>query len=80
LATQVEMDGNPAAHSAIQAVIVRAQQTADERGKPIGLAYDLSGDQIAIVDISGGRPEGLELFRTVVPVAGSEAANPSVVG
>lgn len=68
MAQRIDNGTQPTAHSAVQAMIVRAQHAADETGKRVGLVYDLMRDQIEMVDLSAGAPEEAVIFRTVVPV------------
>ena len=68
MAQRIDNGTQPTAHSAVQAMIVRAQHAADQTGKRVGLTYDLMRDQIELVDLSAGAPEEAVIFRTVVPV------------
>ncbi|MDH3704175.1 MAG: hypothetical protein OEU46_22990 [Alphaproteobacteria bacterium] len=67
MAQRIDDGTQPTAHSAVQAMIVRAQHAADQTGKRVGLSFDLMKDQIELVDLSAGVPEEAVIFRTVVP-------------
>jgi hypothetical protein len=67
MAQRIDDGTQPTAHTAVQAMIVRAQHAADQTGKRVGLAYDLIKDQIELVDLSAETPEEAVIFRTVVP-------------
>ena len=67
MARRIDGGLEPSAHSAIQAMIVRAQQLADQTGKSVGLAYDLTNDEISLLDIDGSDAQGLEFLRIMIP-------------
>ena len=70
MAQRIDNGTQPTAHTAVQAMIVRAQQVADQTGKRVGLTFDLMRDQIELVDLSAETSEEAVLFRTVSPAVG----------
>ncbi|MCG8545737.1 MAG: hypothetical protein MJE12_16165 [Alphaproteobacteria bacterium] len=67
MARSIDGGLEPTAHSAVQAMIVRAQQLADQSGKSVGLVYDLTKDEISLVDIADSDAAGLDFVRVLVP-------------
>mgnify|MGYP000078655031 CR=1 FL=1 len=49
MAQRIDDGMQPTAHTAVQAMIVRAQQVADQTGKDIGVHFDLAEDQVSLV-------------------------------
>ena len=74
MANRIDTGAQPTAHSAIQAMIVRAQQAADATGKPVGVHYDLSNDQLLLVDLGQGADMKLDFVRVARPGENGEAA------
>lgn len=79
MARRIDSGFQPTAHTAVQAMIVRAQQLADQSGTSVGLVYDLSKDEITLVDLAESESDGLDFVRVLVPVNGSrdDSAEPS---
>ncbi|MGI9387614.1 MAG: hypothetical protein ACR2OX_09295 [Methyloligellaceae bacterium] len=71
MARRIDSGHQPTAHTAVQAMIVRAQQLADQSGSSVGLVYDLSKDEITLVDLAESETEGLDFVRILVPEDGS---------
>ena len=73
MAQRIDDGTQPTAHSAVQAMIVRAQLAADQTGNRVGLAFNLMTDEITLVDLSVGTPEEAVFFRTVAPTSNASA-------
>ena len=67
MARSIDGGLEPTAHSAVQAMIVRAQQLADQSGKSVGLVYDLTKDEISLVDIADSDAAGVDFVRIMTP-------------
>lgn len=90
MAQRIDNGVQPTAHTAVQAMIVRAQQAADQTGKVVGVHYDLEADQVSLVEVGPDAPTDVTFVRIVSPeggvridapdatVAGAAPPNPSV--
>jgi predicted TIM-barrel enzyme len=67
MANRIDTGVQPTAHTAVQAMIVRAQQVADKTGKPIGVHYDLAEDELSLVEIAPESAKGATFIRIAVP-------------
>jgi hypothetical protein len=74
MAYRVDDGEQPTAHTAIQAMIVRGQQAADQTGKPVGVHYDLAADQVSLVEIGPDMPAEIVFLRVAVPADGASPA------
>jgi hypothetical protein len=73
MANRIDAGVQPTAHTAVQAMIVRAQQAADQTGKAIGVRYDLATDEISLIEITPDVARELTFVRIAAP-AGIAAA------
>ncbi|MGD8809798.1 MAG: hypothetical protein PVG24_09340 [Gammaproteobacteria bacterium] len=80
MASRIDNGIQPTAHTAVQAMIVRAQQVADESGKAVGVHYDLATDQVSLVEITPDVPKDATFLRVAAPVDGIPAAAPETAG
>lgn len=90
MAQRIDDGVQPTAHTAVQAMIVRAQQVADQTGKAIGVHFDLAEDQVSLVEIGPDVPGDVTFVRVAAPegglkidapktaVAGKEDAKPDM--
>lgn len=90
MAQRIDNDMQPTAHTAVQTMIVRAQQAADQTGKAVGVHYDLAADQVSLVEVGPDVPADVTFIRIASPadgvridtpekaVADAETANPEV--
>jgi hypothetical protein len=90
MAQRIDNGIQPTAHTAVQAMIVRAQQAADHTGKAVGVHYDLEADQVSLVEIGPDLPSNVTFVRVASPeggvrvdapgaaVAGTESPKPEV--
>lgn len=67
MAAKIDTGSQASAHTAIQAMIGRAQITASRENIRVGVVCDLSNDELSIVDLSNGRPDNVECFRIILP-------------
>jgi hypothetical protein len=67
MANRIDTGVQPTAHTAVQAMIVRAQQLADQTGKAVGVRYDLASDEISLVEISPDMPKEISFVRIASP-------------
>ena len=74
MAYRIDDGVQPAAHTAVQAMIVRAQQAADKTGKAVGVHYDLSSDQVSLVEIGPDLPKEIVFLRIATPAEGATVA------
>jgi len=74
MAYRIDDGVQPTAHTAIQAMIVRGQQAADQTGKSVGVHYDLATDQVSLIEIGPDMPAEIVLLRVAVPAAGAPSA------
>ena len=72
MASRIDNGVQPTAHTAVQAMIVRAQQVADQTGMSIGVHYDLETDELSIVEMGPDVPADTPFLRIVAPVASDE--------
>jgi len=70
MASRIDNGIQPTAHTAVQAMIVRAQQAADQTGKPVGVHYDLTADQVSLVEIGPDVPKDVIFLRIAAPEGG----------
>ena len=70
MANRIDDGVQPTAHTALQAMIVRAQQLADQSGKTVGVHYDLDADQISLVEIGPDAPADVTFVRIAAPHGG----------
>lgn len=70
MAQRIDHGVHPAAHTAVHAMIVRAQQAADETGTAIGVHYDLESDQVSLVEIGPDVPADMIFLRVAAPANG----------
>lgn len=70
MANRIDNGLQPTAHTAVQAMIVRAQQVADESGKAVGVYYDLATDQVSLVEITPDVPKDATFVRIAAPAGG----------
>lgn len=75
MASRIDNGLQPTAHTAVQAMIVRAQQVADESGKAVGVHYDLTTDQVSLVEITPDVPKDVTFLRVAAPADGVPAAS-----
>ena len=61
-------------NTAVQAMIVRAQQVADSTGRAIGVHYDLETDELSIVEMGPDVPADTPFLRIIAPADGAERA------
>jgi len=80
MAQRIDDGTQPTAHSAVQAMIVRAQHAANQTGKRVGLAFNLMTDEITLVDLSAGAPEEAVFFRTVARTSDASALESDQAG
>jgi len=74
MAYRIDNGEQPTAHTAIQAMIVRAQQAADQTGKAVGVHYDLSTDQVSLVEVGPDVPAEIVFLRVAAPAQGVAVA------
>ncbi len=67
MANRIDDGVQPTAHTAVQAMIVRAQQAADQTGKAVGVRYDLASDEISLIEIGPETPKEISFVRVVSP-------------
>ena len=79
MANRIDSGVQPTAHTAVQAMIVRAQQVADKTGKAIGVHYDLAADELSLVEITPEAAKGTSFIRIAAP-AGKRMATPAAPG
>jgi hypothetical protein len=79
MANRIDSGVQPTAHTAVQAMIVRAQQVADKSGKAIGVHYNLATDELSLVEITPETAEGASFIRIAAP-AGRMPAGPAAAG
>ncbi len=75
MASRIDAGVQPTAHTAVQAMIVRAQQVADQTGKAVGVRYDLTSDEITLIEITPETPKEITFVRIAAP-AGRMIAGP----
>lgn len=82
MAQRIDNGVQPTAHTAVQAMIVRAQQAADQTGKVVGVHYDLEADQVSLVEVGPDAPADVTYIRIVSPEDGGriEAPESAVAG
>ena len=69
MARKIDTGSEPPAHTAIQAMIGRAQITANRDRKCVAVVCDLAKDQLVIADLDCGSSEELQYIRIVEPGA-----------
>ncbi len=74
MANRIDNGVQPTADTAIQAMIVRAHQVADQTGKAIGVHYDLATDQVSLVEIGPDAPKEVVFLRVAAPADGATVA------
>ncbi|MPY73839.1 MAG: hypothetical protein GEU87_06240 [Alphaproteobacteria bacterium] len=78
MANRIDSGVQPTAHTAVQAMIVRAQQVADQTGKAIGVRYDLEADELSLIEITPEVAMETSFVRVAapagMPIAGTKAA------
>ncbi|MEM9685020.1 MAG: hypothetical protein AAF942_17240, partial [Pseudomonadota bacterium] len=79
MASRIDSGMQPTAHTAVQAMIVRAQQVADQTGISIGVHYDLETDELSIVEMGPDVPADTPFLRIVAPVASDETESPDLI-
>ena len=79
MASRIDSGVQPTAHTAVQAMIVRAQQVADQTGKAVGVRYDLTSDEITLIEITPETPKEIAFVRIAAP-AGRMIAGPHAPG
>jgi hypothetical protein len=67
MANRIDSGVQPTAHTAVQAMIVRAQQVADQTGKAIGVRYDLASDELSLVEITPESAKEATFIRIAAP-------------
>ena len=67
MAAKIDTGSAPPAHTAIQAMICRAQIAANRENIRVGVVCNLSRNELSIVDLSHGCPDDLECLRIVTP-------------
>jgi hypothetical protein len=77
MAQRIDNGVHPAAHTAVHAMIVRAQQAADQTGKTVGVHYDLQSDEVSLVEIGPDMPADVTFLRVAVPANGVAVDNGS---
>jgi len=60
-------------------MIVRAQQVADQTGKAVGVRYDLTSDEITLLEITPETPKEVAFVRIAAP-AGRTITGPHAPG
>ena len=70
MANRIDNGVQPTAHTAVQAMIVRAQQVADQSGNAVGVHYDLEADQVSLVEITPDVPKDVTFLRIAAPAGG----------
>ena len=81
MANRIDSGEQPTAHSAFQAMIVRAHQLADQTGQAIGVHYDLATDELSLVEIGPDTPDEASFVRIAIPASKDDRADDSgVVG
>ena len=86
MANRIDNGVQPTAHTAVQAMIVRAQHVADQSGKAVGVHYDLATDQVSLVEITPDVPKDVTFLRIAAPageitaIATAEPASNSAEG
>ena len=79
MANRIDTGVQPTAHTAVQAMIVRAQQVADQSGKAVGVRYDLASDEISLIEITPDVPKEVSFLRIAAPAgAGTVGEKPAV--
>lgn len=76
MAQRIDNGMQPTAHTAVQAMIVRAQQAADQSGKAVGVHYDLAADQVSLVEVGPDVPADVTFIRIASPVGGVRIDTP----
>lgn len=79
MAQRIDDGVQPTAHTAVQAMIVRAQQVADQTGKAIGVHFDLQEDQVSLVEIGPDVPTDTIFIRVAAPEGGVRIDPPEAV-
>jgi len=74
MAYRIDDGVQPTAHTAVQAMIVRAQQVADKTRKAVGVHYDLATDQVSLVEIGPDVPKEVIFLRVAAPAEGEMIA------
>ena len=67
MANRIDSGVQPTAHTAVQAMIVRAQQVADKTGKAIGVFYNLASDELSLVEITPETAKEASFIRIAAP-------------
>jgi hypothetical protein len=80
MANRIDAGVQPTAHTAVQAMIVRAQQAADQTGKAIGVRYDLTTDEISLIEITPDVARELSFVRIAAPAGIGTAADAPAPG
>lgn len=80
MASRIDNGVQPTAHSAVQAMIVRAQQVADRTGRAIGVHYDLETDELSIVEMGPDVPADTPFLRIIAPADGADKTPTEVSG
>ncbi len=73
MANRIDSGVQPTAHTAVQAMIVRAQQVADKTGKAIGVHYNLATDELALVEITPDAARETSFIRIAAPAGKAPA-------
>jgi hypothetical protein len=71
MAQRIDGGVQPTAHTAIQAMIVRAKQAAEQSGKAVGVHYDLEADQVSLIEVGPDAPVGVTFLHVVSPEGGA---------
>jgi len=80
MAHRIDNGVQPTAHTAVQAMIVRAQQVADSTGKAVGVRYDLASDEISLIEIGPETPKEISFVRIASPAVPAIAERPVASG
>lgn len=79
MAQRIDNGVQPTAHTAVQAMIVRAQHVADRSGKAIGVHYDLANDEVSLVEISPDMTKDVTFLRIAAPKGNDAPATEDAV-
>jgi hypothetical protein len=80
MANRIDAGVQPTAHTAVQAMIVRAQQAADQTGKAVGVRYDLASDEISLIEITPETPKEISFVRIASPAEPMVAEHAAATG
>ena len=70
MASRIDSGLEVTAHTLVHAMIVRAQQIADQSETRVGLVYDLGEDRIVLVELDIDGVDDAVFFRIVTPQLG----------